>query len=179
MNDVDRLYKMIESSNLTLIGYKHVDERIKDKFLSKIKPYKMDFVDTSIPFLSHLRNLKIDLILENSNNLSKFILIDLNSFVGKDFKSCTNILSSKSRSIKSISDHVRIASISSGHRIIIESSLYRHYAGDSSSFSRGSSHVYDSDLAIKFENGGLSVVKNRYGDIFNIPYDILEKYLYI
>lgn len=170
MNDIDTLFNLISKSNLTLIGYTHRDERLKNDFISHLNPIFIDKVDNS-SIQSYIRDSKISTIFNEFID-SKSIVFNLNdSFIpnigGINF-------------IREIAENLRkIAKL--GYNPIMTSLLHQTISSNQSiyNFKGGSVTLYVSELVIKFENGNINVIKNRNGDSFSIPYSKLEKLLYI
>jgi hypothetical protein len=174
---MDSLTNLIDQSDLTLIGYTYKDEKIKDALLSKINPISIGLVKTSFDIKQHLRSLKIEEVLSNLPfHNSKILLVDLG-----DIEIENKYDLSKIQVIKRIIENLKRQCIQSGYKAIITSPLYKTMSNDTTinNFPGHTSPMYTSDLVIKFENGDLKIMKNRYGKNFNVSNKILKKLLYI
>ncbi len=182
INPLFQLYEIIGQSDLTLIGYSHKDERIKDALLSKINPLSIGRVKASFSIKQHLRDIKIDGVLSDKPFLNgKVIHIDLND-VEIDSGEGKSASLGRAKILQSFVEELREQCISFGYKAIMTSALYQT-ANDTPihNFMGGSAPMYASDLVIKL-SGDLKIIKNRYcGDSknFDISTDELKKLLYI
>ena len=180
--NLEHLYKLINNSNLTLIGYFSTEENIKDSFISKMNPYHVGDIDSSFSVKSYLRDMVIDTILSENSNLEKkkFLLIDFNrvSILPSEGDSIK-----KAKIIRSITFELRSNSSKYNYSPIVITNLYRSMGSNSDdelpNFYGGSGTMYASDLVIIFKNNKISVVKNRYGNNFDIDYQDIKDFLYI
>lgn len=78
--NVDYLYKTLEKSDVSLIGYTFKTERIKDEFISKLPHINVGRINSSFSIRQYIRDYKINQILDNSSSYSDFnwIVIDIN-----------------------------------------------------------------------------------------------------
>lgn len=170
--NIDDIYKLIEKSNLTLIGYTYKVERIKDIFISKLNPHCIDY---PISIQSHLRDIKIDEILTNRDHIfSRYVVFDLNNVP-------ISSLFDKPKLIREISEKMRSESIKNGYRCIMTSPMH-HQSSDERNlnFIGGISSLYTCDLAIRFNTDDIEIIKSRYTDSgIRISYDELENFSYI
>lgn len=182
--NTEPLYELISRSDLTLIGYTHTDEIIKDALLSKINAINVGRVKASFNIKQHLRDIKIDEVLSDRPlSLGKLIHIDLND-VEIDTGDGRSASLGRARVLRSFVEELRGQCTSIGYKAIMTSTLYKTGEIDedgmfTNSWMGGSSPVYASDLVITFENGGLKITKNRYGKAFDMSSDRLKKLLYI
>lgn len=178
--DAETLYELINQSDLTLIGYTHKDERIKDALLSKINPIQVGRVKASFNIKQHLRDVKIDEVLSSRPFYNgKLVHIDLNDIEIEENKEGTLY---RAKVLRRFVNELREQCAGIGYKAIMTSVLYQTMSNDTQvhNFMGGSAPMYASDLVIKFENGNLKVIKNRYGkDNLDISSDKLKKMLYI
>ena len=60
MEDISYFYKLLDKSDISLLGYRFKYERIKDEIISKISYYEIKKIDSSFSFRSYLRNEKLN-----------------------------------------------------------------------------------------------------------------------
>jgi hypothetical protein len=178
--DTETLYELINQSDLTLIGYTHKDERIKDALLSKINPIQVGRVKASFDIKQHLRDIKIDEVLSDKPFYGgKVLHIDLINVDTKYQEEDGSLY--RAKVLRHFVNSLREQCVSLGYKAIMTSPLYQTVSNDTQvhNFMGGSSPMYSSDLVIKFESGDLKIIKNRYGKVFDISSDKLKKMLYI
>ena len=68
MNPINKIFEYLKESNLTMIGYKYQDERIKDELISKLPHIEIFEFDSSFSVMSALkrtiRDKKIGSVLD-------------------------------------------------------------------------------------------------------------------
>lgn len=186
MSDINHLYDIISESNLTLIGYSSKQERDKDTFISKLNYVQIDDIDASFSLHSHIRNLRLDNILNDNNKPSpipgQYIVFDLNNIKYSMMPENSDKFEIP-KFIRRLTEDIRVASTLLKFKPILVCSMYQtlNTDGDSNglNFIGGSSPVYASDLVLRFSDDGISVIKNRYSSNFTIPYGELKNILYI
>jgi len=182
--DIDHLYELIKESNLTLIGYTSRYEGLKDAFISKLNPYVIDEVDESFSLQSYLRDAKLESVLSNTSldiigKKSNYIVVDLASIKSNTLPESKGIFD-RPKYTKNLSENLRFESIKFGIIPIMTSFMYKTVdSSESLVFMGGSGPMHASDLVIRFDEKGLSVIKNRMGENFEIPYNKLKFSLYI
>jgi hypothetical protein len=110
---------------------------------------------------------------------SKLVHIDLNDVDIEDKEDASLY---RAKVLRRFVNELREQCTSIGYKAIMTSVLYQTMSNDTQihNFMGGSAPMYSSDLVIKFENGNLKVIKNRYGkDNLDISSDRLKKMLYI
>ena len=89
MENIDYFFDLLKRSDVILLGYTFTQERIKNEIISKLPHLEIDtLMDSSFSFLSYLRDIKIEHILNNSEISdiidSKILVIDLNDIHTSD-----------------------------------------------------------------------------------------------
>ena len=155
--DIDYLYKLLELSKITLIGYNYTNEHINDEIISKLSCIKIDTLyelSTEI-----LRDIKINSLLNNTK-IPEYIIVDFDCIFLKenidtkyhDFENYNKYFKYLIGNISNKIGNIKIIIISS-----IQPSL------ESINFSCGKSILYLSDVAIIInEESQLFLIKNRY-----------------
>lgn len=77
METIDYLYDLVDQSDVSLLGYTHKNERIKDEFISKLPHMSIGMVDSSsFNFKQIVRDMKINQVLEEGEYF-KWIVLDI------------------------------------------------------------------------------------------------------
>jgi hypothetical protein len=191
MKDIEYFFELIQKSDISLLGYRFKQERLKDEIISKLPHLVVPEIDSSFSFKSFLRDLKLKSILETGDTVNnpEYLVLDLNEIV---FKS--DDLGSRQNQIGNIINKIRedmYSNFSSGYpqtppyKLLILTSLYSSglkNVDDTSitNFSGGSQPIYMSDVAIVMQEESMKVIKNRFDDNnIDISYNKLKDYNYI
>ena len=180
---IAEIFDFMNESNLTIVGYKFQDERIKDEFISKLPHIEIFEFDSSFSVISSLkqkvRENKIDSILEGcSVSNAKFVVVDIANL--KRHKDLSDIVFSKSVSM--FLESLRADIYHTGYRLIVLSPINTSIAGGTSatSFMGGSRTLYMADLAYAIEGKKINIVKNRFDrDQVSVSLENLKDYKYI
>jgi hypothetical protein len=187
MKDINYLYDLLEKSDVSLLGYRFKQERIKDEIISKLPHMVVPEIDSSFSFKSFLRDLKLKSILETGESV-EYLILDLNEI---RFKS--DDLGDRQKQIGNIIQNIRqdlYSNFSGGYpqtptyKLLMLTPLYSSgkNVDDSSitNFSGGSHPIFMSDVVIVMQEKSMKVIKNRFdhNDI-DISYDKLKDYNYI
>lgn len=73
----------INLSNISLIGYTYMDERLKDELISNIPHKKIEVNSSSFSLKSLLRDMKIDSLLSDKIENFTHLLLDVNDVIGE------------------------------------------------------------------------------------------------
>jgi len=197
MKDISYIFDLLKKSDVSLLGYRFKQERIKDEIISKLPHLVVPEIDSSFSFKSFLRDLKLESILETGESVKRpeYLVLDLNDIRTSSnpgiFKS--DDLGSRQRQIGNIIDKIRSDMYSeySGvypqtppYKLLMLTSLYssgKNVDDDSiTNFSGGSQPIYMSDVAIVMGEESMKVIKNRFdhNDI-DVSYNKLKDYNYI
>jgi hypothetical protein len=191
MKSIEYFFELIQKSDISLLGYRFKQERLKDEIISKLPHLVVPEIDSSFSFKSFLRDLKLKSILETGDTVNnpEYLVLDLNEI---RFKS--DDLGSRQNQIGTILNKIRkdLYSNYSGvypqtppYKLLILTSLYSSglkNVDDASitNFSGGSRPIYMSDVAIVMEEESMKVIKNRFDDNnIDISYEKLKDYNYI
>ena len=192
MKNIEYFFELIQKSDISLLGYRFKQERLKDEIISKLPHLVVPEIDSSFSFKSYLRDLKLKSILETGNTVNnpEYLVLDLN-----DIRFKSEDLGSRLRQISIIIDKIRedLYSNYSGvypqtppYKLLILTTLYSSgkNADDSSitNFKGGSKPIYVSDVAIIMQDESMKVIKNRFGengDDILVSFDKLKDYNYI
>jgi hypothetical protein len=192
MKNIEYFFELIQKSNISLLGYRFKQERLKDEIISKLPHLVVPEIDSSFSFKSYLRDLKLKSILETGNTVNnpEYLVLDLN-----DIRFKSEDLGSRQRQISIIIDKIRedLYSNYSGvypqtppYKLLILTTLYSSgmNSDDNSitNFRGGSTPIYSSDVAIIMEEESMKVIKNRFGengDDILVSFDKLKDYNYI
>ena len=195
MKDIEYFFELIQKSDISLLGYRFKQERIKDEIISKLPHLVVPEIDSSFSFKSFLRDLKLQSILETGNTVNnpEYLVLDLNDISIDNFK--WRDLGGRQNQIGNIIDKIRedLYSNYSGvypqtppYKLLILTSLYSSgkNVDDASitNFSGGSKPIYVSDVAIVIQEESMKVIKNRFGengDDILVSFDKLKDYNYI
>lgn len=197
MKDISYIFDLLKKSDVSLLGYRFKQERIKDEIISKLPHLVVPEIDSSFSFKSFLRDLKLESILETGESVKnpEYLVLDLNDIRTSSnpgiFKS--DDLGGRQRQIGNIIDKIRSDMYSeySGvypqtppYKLLMLTSLYSSGKNvddvNITNFSGGSQPIYTSDVAIVMGEESMKVIKNRFdhNDI-DISYDKLKEYNYI
>lgn len=171
----------MNESNLTIVGYKFQDERIKDEFISKLPHIEIFEFDSSFSVISSLkqkvRENKIDFVLEGSSiSNMKFVVVDLSNF--KRHKDLSDMVIS--RSISEFVEKMRIEVMETNYRLVILSPVNSNPMGEIPSFTGGSRTLHIADLVYVIEGKKINIVKNRFErDNVSVSLENLKDYKYI
>lgn len=184
MKDIGYLFDLLSQSDISLLGYRFKQERLKDEIISKLPHLVVPEIDSSFSFKSFLRDLKIKSILETGDTVNnpEYIVLDLNEI---RFKS--GDLGGRQNQIGNILNKIR-EDIYSGpdipYKLLILTTLYSSGKNvddvSITNFSGGSEPIYISDVVIVMGEKSMKVLKNRFGDNgIDISYNKLKDYNYI
>ena len=186
MEPIDKIFEYLKESNLTMIGYNHQDERIKDELISKLPHIEIFEFDSSFSVMSALkrtiRDKKIGSVLDGEEfSTADFVIVDLGNFDPP--KSENDVISWVSRSVSEFVGCMRKELMGTEYRLIILSPVTKptsFLTGDIPSFRGGSRSVYMADLVYVIEGMKINIVKNRF-DSYNISVSLdgLKDYKYI
>ena len=187
MKNIEYFFELIQKSNVSLLGYRFKQERLKDEIISKLPHLVVPEIDSSFSFKSFLRDLKLQSILETDDaiNNPEYLVLDLNNI-----KFDTKDLGSRQRQIGNIIDKIREDMYSEysdvypqtpPYKLLILTSLYSSVKnGSITNFKGGGRPIYMSDVAIVMGEESMKVIKNRFDDNnIDISYNKLKDYNYI
>jgi len=185
MKDIEYFFELIQKSNISLLGYRFKQERLKDEIISKLPHLVVPEIDSSFSFKSFLRDLKIKSILETGDTVNnpEYLVLDLNEI---RFKS--DDLGGRQNQIGNILNKIREDMYSGPeipYKLLILTSLYSSGLknvddANITNFSGGSKPIYMSDVAIVMKEESMKVIKNRFDDNnIDISYNKLKDYNYI
>ena len=190
MKNIEYFFELIQKSNVSLLGYRFKQERLKDEIISKLPHLVVPEIDSSFSFKSFLRDLKIKSILEMGDTVNnpEYLVLDLNEI---RFKS--DYLGDRQNQIGNIINKIREDLYSNysdvypqkpPYKLLILTSLYSSgkNVDDASitNFKGGSKPIYVSDVVIVMEEESMKVIKNRFDDNnIDISYNKLKDYNYI
>jgi hypothetical protein len=190
MKNIEYFFELIQKSDISLLGYRFKQERLKDEIISKLPHLVVPEIDSSFSFKSFLRDLKLKSILETGNTVNnpEYLVLDLNEII---FKS--DDLGGRQNQIGNIINKIREDLYSNysdvypqtpPYKLLMLTSLYSSgkNVDDASitNFKGGSKPIYVSDVAIVMEEESMKVIKNRFDDNnIDISYNKLKDYNYI
>jgi hypothetical protein len=190
MKNIEYFFELIQKSDISLLGYRFKQERLKDEIISKLPHLVVPEIDSSFSFKSFLRDLKLQSILETGNTVEKseYLVLDLN-----DIRFDTKDLGGRQIQIGNILNKIREDMYSEyssiypqmpPYKLLILTSLYSSgkNVDDSSitNFKGGGKPIYMSDVVIVMEEESMKVIKNRFDDNnIDISYNKLKDYNYI
>jgi hypothetical protein len=194
MKNTEYFFELIQKSDISLLGYRFKQERLKDEIISKLPHMVVPEIDSSFSFKSFLRDLKLKSILETGETVknTEYLVLDLNNISIDGFK--WNDLGGRQRQIGNIINKIRedLYSNYSGvypqtppYKLLMLTSLYSSglkNVDDASitNFSGGSKLIYISDITIVMQEESMKVIKNRFDDNnIDISYNKLKDYNYI
>lgn len=187
MKPINKIFEYLKESNLTMIGYKYQDERIKDELISKLPHIEIFEFDSSFSVMAALtrtiREKKIDSVLdgEGFSNV-EFVVVDLGNFdYSKEYDSSTSLGSmSRSRSISEFIGQMRKEVMETKYSLIILSPVNSNPIGEIPSFSGGNRSVYMADVVYVIQGEKIKIMKNRFdSDNITVSLDNLKDYKYI
>lgn len=187
MKPINKIFEYLKESNLTMIGYKYQDERIKDDLISKLPHIEIFEFDSSFSVMTALkrtiREKKIDSVLdgEDFSNV-EFVVVDLGNFdYSKEDDPSTSLGSmSRSRSISEFIGQMRKEVMETKYSLIILSPVNSSPIGEIPSFSGGNRSVYMADVVYVIQGEKIKIMKNRFdSDNITVSLDNLKDYKYI
>lgn len=185
MKPINKIFEYLKESNLTMIGYKYQDERIKDELISKLPHIEIFEFDSSFSVMSALkraiREKKIDSVLDGEyfSNVD-FIVVDLGNFSIPKSEDAFG----RSRHISEFIGQMRKEVLETKYSLIIlspvNSTMESALGNDIPSFSGGNRSIYMADMAYVIKGRKIKIIKNRFdGDNITISLDNLKDYKYI
>lgn len=194
MKNIEYFFELIQKSDISLLGYRFKQERLKDEIISKLPHLVVPEINSSFSFKSFLRDLKLQSILETgySVNNPEYLVLDLNNISIDSFK--WKDLGGRQNQIGNIINKIRqdlYSNFSSGYpqippyKLLILTSLYSSGMknvddANITNFTGGNKPIYVSDVAIVMEEESMKVIKNRFDDNnIDISYNKLKDYNYI
>ena len=185
MNPINKIFEYLKESNLTMIGYKYQDERIKDELISKLPHIEIFEFDSSFSVMSALkrtiREKKIESVLDGKGfSNTNFLVVDLGNFSMSKSESTFE----RSRHISEFVGQMRKEVLETKYSLIIlspvNSTMGSALGNDIPSFSGGNRSIYMADMAYVMEGRKIKIIKNRFdGDNITISLDNLKDYKYI
>jgi len=186
MKSINKIFECLKESNLTMIGYKYQDERIKDELISKLPHIEIFEFDSSFSVMKDLtrtiRDEKIDSVLDGKGFSNvEFVVVDLGNFNTQKYDLSTSLGSmSRSRSISEFIGKMREELMETKYSLIILSPVNSNLIGESSSFGGGNRGVYMADVVYVIQGEKINIMKNRLGsDNITVSLDDLKDYKYI
>jgi hypothetical protein len=191
MKDIEYFFELIQKSDISLLGYRFKQERLKDEIISKLPHLVVPEIDSSFSFKSFLRDLKLKSILETGETVNnpEYLVLDLNNI-----RFNTDDLGGKQNQIGNIIYKIRSDMYSGSELILYKKPPYKllmltslYSSGlknvddaDITNFSGGSQPIYMSDVAIVMQEESMKIIKNRFdhNDI-DVSYEKLKDYNYI
>jgi hypothetical protein len=185
MKPINKIFEYLKESNLTMIGYKYQDERIKDELISKLPHIEIFEFDSSFSVMSALkrtiREKKIDSVLDDEEfSNTNFLVVDLGNFSIPKSEDAFG----RSRHISEFIGQMRKEVLETKYSLIIlspvNSTMGSALGNDIPSFSGGNRSIYMADMAYVIEGRKIKIIKNRFdGDNITISLDNLKDYKYI
>lgn len=185
MKPINKIFEYLKESNLTMIGYKYQDERIKDELISKLPHIEIFEFDSSFSVMSALkrtiREKKIDSVLDGEEfSNTNFLVVDLGNFS----MSKSEDVFERSRHISEFIGQMRKEVLETKYSLIIlspvNSTMGSALGSDIPSFSGGNRSIYMADMAYVIEGRKIKIIKNRFdSDNITISLDNLKDYKYI
>jgi hypothetical protein len=184
MKSIEYFFELIQKSDISLLGYRFKQERLKDEIISKLPHLVVPEIDSSFSFKSFLRDLKLKSILETGKTVKnpEYIVLDLNEI---RFKS--DDLGGRQTQISNILNMIR-EDMHSGsetpYKLLILTSLYSSGKNiddvNITNFSGGSQPIYMSDVVVVMQEESMKVLKNRFDENdIDVSYNKLEDYNYV
>ena len=189
METLDYLYDLISVNEVTLIGYRFLDERIKDEIISNLGRTKTIDLSSSFSMKSIFRDMKIGQVLNDDEKID-YLLLDINDIrtLFRERNSFKDIVNSRaieetiypireclrdSRNGKNICDIKLIITCP------LNTTMSSSHKSGLDSFMGGSSPLYCSDLGLmitqKNDEKIIKIIKNRNGDSDKIiKYDSIK-----
>lgn len=186
MKPINKIFEYLKESNLTMIGYKYQDERIKDELISKLPHIEIFEFDSSFSVMSALkrtiREKKIDSVLDGEEfSNTNFLVVDLGNFSMPKSEDTFG----RSRHISEFIGQMRKEVLETKYSLIIlspvNSTMGSALGKSIPSFSGGNRSIYMADMAYVIEGKTVKIIKNRFdgGDNITISLDNLKDYKYI
>lgn len=193
MKPINKIFEYLKESNLTMIGYKYQDERIKDEFISKLPHIEIFEFDSSFSVMSALkrtiRDKKIGSVLDGEEfSNTNFLVVDLGNFSMSKSEDSNESLSvwtfERSRHISEFVGQMRKEVLETKYSLIIlspvNSTMESALGNDIPSFSGGNRSIYMADMVYVIEGRKIKIIKNRFdSDNITISLDNLKDYKYI
>ena len=187
MKNIEYFFELIQKSNVSLLGYRFKQERLKDEIISKLPHLVVPEINSSFSFKSFLRDLKLKSILETGETVKnpEYLVLDLNNISIDNFK--WKDLGGRQTQIGNILNKIREDMYSGPelpYKLLILTSLYSSGKNvddvSITNFSGGSQPIYMSDVVIVMQEESMKVIKNRFDDNnIDISYNKLKDYNYI
>jgi len=181
MESLQHLYKIMDESIITILGYEMKNEDIKDEFISRLKHYNVGEINSSFDVKSTIRDIKLDSILGDGEKCDYLHLDVMNIILDKEDEKFT--LMSRSRKIHEIlevfrqellkkweqqnqtefgldfddpTSHQQIK-FEPDYKLIVTTPLYRSNTGNlpRNVFSGGDTMMFTADLVGVIEGGKL------------------------
>ena len=185
MKPINKIFEYLKESNLTMIGYKYQDERIKDELISKLPHIEIFEFDSSFSVMSALkrtiRDKKIGSVLDGEEfSNTNFLVVDLGNFSMHKSEDTFG----RSRHISEFIGQMRKEVMETKYSLIIlspvNSTMGSTLGKSIPSFSGGDRSIYMADMAYVIEGRKIKIIKNRFdGDNITISLDNLKDYKYI
>ena len=186
MKPINKIFEYLKESNLTMIGYKYQDERIKDELISKLPHIEIFEFDSSFSVMSALkrtiREKKIDSVLDGEDfSNTNFLVVDLGNFSMPKSEDTFG----RSRHISEFIGQMRKEVLETKYSLIIlspvNSTMGSALGKSIPSFSGGNRSIYMADMTYVIEGKTVKIIKNRFdgGDNITISLDNLKDYKYI
>ena len=196
MRNIGYLFDLLRKSDISLLGYRFKQERLKDEIISKLPHLVVPEIDSSFSFKSFLRDLKLKSILETGDTVNnpEYLVLDLNEIrfesddLGGRQNQIGNILNKIREDLYSNYVNLNYSGVypqTPPYKLLILTSLYssglKNVDDDSiTNFKGGSKPIYMSDVAIVMQDESMKVIKNRFDDNnIDISYNKLKDYNYI
>jgi len=193
MKNIEYFFELIQKSDISLLGYRFKQERLKDEIISKLPHLVVPEIDSSFSFKSFLRDLKLQSILETGDSVKnpEYLVLDLNNISIDNFK--WKDLGGRQTQIGNILNKIR-EDMYSGPELPYKLLILTHIRTSPSlyssgknvddvsitNFSGGSQPIYMSDVTIVMQEESMKVIKNRFDDNnIDISYNKLKDYNYI
>lgn len=175
METIDYLYDLISKNEVTLIGYRFSDERIKDEIISNLGRTKRIDLSSSFSMKSFLRDMKIDQVLNNEKKID-YLLLDIN------YISTSRVIEETIYTIRECLRDSKNGKDICDIKLILTCPLnitMSTHGNVLDSFMVGSSPLFVSDLGLmitqKNDDRIIKVIKNRNGDSNKIiKYDSIK-----
>jgi hypothetical protein len=180
METIDYLYDLISKNEVSLIGYRFADERIKDEIISNLGRTKTIDLSSSFSMKSIFRDMKIGQVLNDEEKID-YLLLDINDIrtLFRERNSFTNEDIVNSRAIEETIYPIReyLRDNRNGKRICdtkliitcpLNTTITSAHKNGMYSFMGGSSPLFCSDLGLmitqKNDDKIIKIIKNREGD---------------
>jgi hypothetical protein len=188
METIDYLYDLISKNEVSLIGYRFADERIKDEIISNLGRTKTIDLSSSFSMKSIIRDMKINQVL-NEKEEFEYLLLDINDIRNTyiEQRNFTNEDLSRASVIKNVIYDIRSCLRDSRNgkdicdiKLILTCPLNTNGLNKGNdSFMGGSTPLYYADLAMiitqQSSDKVIQVIKNRNGDSDKIiKYDSIK-----